>query len=124
MDQPSAPPPSTLGSFLKQVRTRANLSLTDLSEISGIPRNTIHRLEQDEVNNPSIIVLCTLATILEFKILDILAFFGINPAAQLPDLPHYLQIKYPHLSAAALAETQRRLEEVLHHDKYIDTDQP
>ncbi|WP_442876095.1 helix-turn-helix domain-containing protein [Amycolatopsis sp. NBC_01480] len=124
MDQPSAPSASTLGSFLKQARERAQLSLSDLSEITCVPRNTIHRLERDEVLHPSIFVLLALVNALELKTLDVLALLGVDQAAQLPDLATYLQIKYPQVPEAARTEAQRRLEEILHKHEHSNKNAP
>src|SRR6266545_5564964 len=56
VDEPSAPQPITLGSFLRQARERAGFSLRGLAKIAGVAITTIQRLENDEVQHPSPIV--------------------------------------------------------------------
>ncbi len=114
MDEPSAPQPITLGSFLRQARERAGFSLRGLAKIAGVAITTIQRLENDEVQHPSPIVLQRLAGALNVPVGDLLSFLGVRiPPAELPALQEYLKTMHPHLPAEALAEAQRRLEDIL-----------
>jgi transcriptional regulator with XRE-family HTH domain len=114
VDEPSAPSPITLGSFLRQAREHAGHSLRGLAHIANVAVTTIQRLENDEVGHPSPIVLQQLADALELDVAGLLSLLGVRVApTELPDLPEYLKTTYPHLPPEALNEAQRRLEDIL-----------
>lgn len=115
MDEPSAPSLITLGSFLRQAREQAGHSLRGLAQVANVAVTTIQRLENDEVQHPSPIVLQQLADALQLDVARLLSLLGVRVVpTEPPELHEYLKAKYPHLPPDALAEAQRRLEDILH----------
>src|SRR5690348_18490972 len=92
-DQPT-PIPNTLGSFVRQARERAGLSLRNLEAIVGVSRQLLLRLEHDQLDNPSPALLHRLAQALELDSDDLFAFVGYRPSEKLPSLTPYLRAKY------------------------------
>ena len=113
-DQPT-PIPNTLGSFVRQARERAGLSLRNLEAIVGVSRQLLLRLEHDQLDNPSPALLHRLAQALELDSDDLFAFVGYRPSEKLPSLTPYLRAKY-RLPPEALAEASDALRDIL--DKY------
>ncbi|MBV9857243.1 MAG: helix-turn-helix domain-containing protein [Streptosporangiaceae bacterium] len=109
--------PVTLGAYIRAGRERANFSLRNVEQVTGIPRNTLHRLEVDEIDKPDARMLGTLANALELKVADLLAFIGMTPSQELPSLAPYLRAKYK-LPPDAAAEADTRIREIL--DRYDD----
>lgn len=115
MDEPAAPVPVTLGTCVRQARERAGLTLRNLEAITGVARNTLHRLERDQLDNPNPTTLRRLADALEVNSDDLFAFVGYRPSANLPSLAPYLRAKYQ-LPPDAVAEANEALRGIL--EKY------
>lgn len=103
---------TTLGSFVRQARERAGLSLRNLEAITGISRPTLNRLELDQVDHPSLDMLHRLANTLEVNSDDLFAFAGYRASDQLPSLAPYLRAKYQ-LPTAAVTEAQAALQRIV-----------
>ena len=112
MDEPTAPAPVTLGTLVRHARERAGLSLRHLEAITSVPRNTLHRLERDQLDTPSPVTLQRLADALELNRDDLFAFVGYRPSATLPSLAPYLRAKYQ-LPPDAAAEAHEALQGIL-----------
>lgn len=106
------PEPLTIGSSLRQARTRMGLSLRDLEAITHISRPMLHRLERDQIDQPNPRLLHRLAETLELNSDDLFALAGYRPSTQLPTLAPYLRAKYQ-LPPEAVAEAQVALEGIL-----------
>lgn len=108
-------PPVTLGTFVRQARERADLSLRNLEAITGIPRAKLNRLEHGSKIDNEPDVLQRLAEALELSSDDLFALAGYRPSEKLPSLTPYLRAKY-HLPPKALAAASEALREIM--DKY------
>lgn len=106
------PEPLTIGSSLRQARTRMGLSLRDLEAMTHISRPMLHRLERDQIDQPNPRVLHQLAETLELNSDDLFALAGYQPSTKLPSLAPYLRAKYQ-LPPAAVAEAQVALQGIL-----------
>ena len=101
----------TLGQLIRQARERAGLSLRNLEAITGISRTMLHRLELDQVYDPSADTLLRLADALELNSDDLFILMGHQPSTDLPSLAPYLRAKYQ-LPPNALAEAGQALREI------------
>jgi transcriptional regulator with XRE-family HTH domain len=115
MDDTTANPQGTLGTRIRRARERARLSLRNLEAITGISRAMLHRLELDELDNPSAATLRRLADALELDSDDLFALMGYQPRTALPSLTPYLRARYQ-LPPDALAEATEALQGIL--EKY------
>jgi transcriptional regulator with XRE-family HTH domain len=122
VDNPSTPQ-DTLGGYLKRARMRAKLSIRQLEQQAGVPNATIRRLEKDEVQHPSPILLNALATALDLHMADLLDLLGVHVPPTPLKLHEYLKARYPQLPEAALTEAQQRVDDVLHQYGYTNTDE-
>lgn len=118
MDVNGAQMPKTLGELIHQARERAGLSLRNLEAITGISRTMLHRLELNQVDDPSADTLLRLADALELNSDDLFILMGHQPSTDLPSLTPYLRSKY-RLPPSGLAEASQALRGIL--EKY---DQP
>lgn len=109
-NQPAAP--TTLGACVRQARDRAGLSLRNLEAITGISRPMLHRLERDQIDEPSPALLQRLADALELDSSDLFAFIGYQPSSSLPSLMPYLRAKY-HLSPEAAAAAHAAVDRIV-----------
>lgn len=109
-DQPAAP--TTLGAAVRLARARAGLSLRHLEAITGISRPMLHRLERNQMDEPSPALLQRLADALEIDSSDLFAFIGYQPSNTLPSLMPYLRAKY-HLPPDAAAEAHAALDRIV-----------
>ena len=107
---------ATLGEFIRQAREDALLSLRNLEQITGIPRNTLSRLENDSIERPDPQMLHKLADALQLNVRDLFALAGYEAGDKLPSLAPYLRARYSHLPPEAIAEAGRRLQDLL--DEY------
>src|SRR5579859_1106707 len=115
MESNAAQTPKTLGELIRQARERAGLSLRNLEAITGISRTMLHRLELDQVDDPSADTLLRLADALELNSDDLFILMGHEPSSDLPSLAPYLRSKY-RLPPSALAEASQALRGIL--EKY------
>lgn len=115
------PAPTTLGSYLRRAREHHRLTLRNVEQMTGVPRDSLSRLENDRTERPDPAVLHKLADAYQLDVADLFAFVGITPTGTLPSLAPYLRVRYGHLPPEAIAEATRRLQDVL--DEY-DKDAP
>lgn len=115
MKSSTAQTPKTLGELVRKARERAGLSLRNLEAITGISRTMLHRLELDQLDDPSADTLLRIADALELNSDDLFIFLGHQPSTDLPSLAPYLRSKY-HLPPSALAEASQALRGIL--EKY------
>ena len=115
MNEHDAQPPVTIGTFVRQARERADLSLRNLEAITGIPRAKLNRLEHDQKIDNEPDVLHRLAEALELDSDDLFALAGYRPSEKLPRLTPYLRAMY-HLPPKALAAASEALRDIL--DQY------
>jgi len=80
------PTPSTLGTYVRQARERAGLSLRNLEAIVGVSRQLLLCLEHDEVDNPNPTLLHQHAQALELDSDDLFALVDYPPSTELPSL--------------------------------------
>ena len=67
---------TTFGELVRNEREIKNLSLQQLSEITGITPNLIHRIESGENKNISFCHVCALAEALTLNLKDVFTIFG------------------------------------------------
>lgn len=104
--------PVTLGTYIREARERAHLTLRNVEHITGIARSKLFKLEADRIEKPDVRALGILANSLELNVSDLLAFLGVTPSAELPSLTPYLRAKYK-LPPEAAAEADARLRDLL-----------
>jgi transcriptional regulator with XRE-family HTH domain len=107
------PEPTTLGGYLRLARDHHRLTLRNVEQITGVPRDSLSRLENDRTERPDPLVLNKLADAYQLDVADLFAFNGVTPADKLPSLAPYLRARYGHLPPEAIAEANRRLQDLL-----------
>ncbi|CAI7977251.1 HTH cro/C1-type domain-containing protein [Frankia sp. Hr75.2] len=112
MKQNPKPKPSTLGAFLRHARTEGGLSFRQVEMMTGIPRNTICRLENDEVERPAPENLALLASALEVKTSDLFLLAGMPLPEGLPSLPVMLRAEYD-LPDAGIREAEASIRAIV-----------
>jgi transcriptional regulator with XRE-family HTH domain len=85
---------ASLGTFLKEARARAGLSIRDLERVSGVANSYLTKLELNQKTNPSADILQRLADALDLDASELLAFIGVKPASTLPAARTYFRRKY------------------------------
>jgi transcriptional regulator with XRE-family HTH domain len=98
---------SVLGTFLKVQRESAGLSLAALSELTGVSRTQLSRIERGISGNPSSRLLVRIAvegglTVSAADLLHIAA--GCLGVSDLPDFRAYLYAKHPDWPDAAVQQ--------------------
>ncbi|MEY9857637.1 transcriptional regulator with XRE-family HTH domain [Catenulispora sp. GAS73] len=94
---------SSLGALLEAARLRSGLTLKALSEATGIPLTSLHRLFHDRVNRPSPAHIVAIADVLKTARGPLLAAAGYPESGSDADLDTALRATYP-LPDAAIAE--------------------
>ena len=84
----------TLGEYLRAARKKANLSIRQLGNLSGVSHGYLVKLELGQMDNPSAEHLARLAEVLEVDVSELLAFIGIEPSTTLPPPRVYFRRKY------------------------------
>lgn len=87
-----------LGTFLRESREAADLSLRELADRAGVDYAVIHRLEHGE-RSPRAETLQALAPHLGVKIEDLFALAGFATPRGLPSLRPYLRASYSDVPA-------------------------
>lgn len=59
---------TTIGELVQDTRRSLNMTITQLSELSGVPRGTISRIENGEVKRPEFSSVRPLALTLNFPL--------------------------------------------------------
>lgn len=72
------------GLRVKALREGAGLTVKDLSEMSGLGRRTVYKLEEGQIENPKLGVLLSLRAVLDLRSIEEL----------LGDLPSYPSVSY------------------------------
>lgn len=103
---------TTLGEYVRQARERSALSLRNVEQMTGIPRATLSRLENGQVDNPAPRMLHKIADALVLDVSDLFAFVGVTSSEELPNLTPYLRAKYD-LPPEALAEAHKSIGQIL-----------
>lgn len=85
---------SQLGDRLRKARQHKQLSLRQLSEVSGVDHSQIARMERGEFAAPGADKLQRLATALAIDISDLYALAGYTVPDRLPDFVPYLRAKF------------------------------
>jgi transcriptional regulator with XRE-family HTH domain len=89
-----AVPKQSLGTKIKALREKADLSLGQLAELSGVNKVTILRLERDEFTRPRAEKLSALARALGVDPAELLGAAGYASKEALPAFKPYLRTKY------------------------------
>lgn len=101
-----------LGHLIQQARHTRKLSLRQLSSMSGIPRNTIYRIEHGATARPRPDVLTAVANVLMIPIEDIYAIVSYPAPHDLPTFAPYLRARYSDLPIEAIEELTRYFEDL------------
>jgi transcriptional regulator with XRE-family HTH domain len=86
--------PSSLGDYLKRLRTERGLSLAEVAEKVDLAPSYLHYLEAGARKKPHPDYLNRLARFYDVLVEDLYALAGYTPADELPTLPAYLRSKY------------------------------
>lgn len=105
------PKKSQLAAFITTHRERAGLSVPQLAEALGKPRQTVHAWESDNVV-PQVTILEPLARAINVSYEDLYALAGYARPEGLPSGGPYLRAKFPGASKRKLAEAERIFSEL------------
>ena len=84
-----------LGRLIARDRLAAGLSMGELADRTGLSKSTIHRIENDTLENrPSPESLAKIARAMETEVEDYFALAGYLTPTGLPGLAPYLRTKY------------------------------
>ncbi len=109
----------SLGQYLAASRQAAGLTVRQLAQLSGIPRTTISRLENNAVDQPRAESLLKLARVLELNDADLLLCAGLTVPRSHASLDTMLRTSYG-LPPEAIAEAEQQLQAII---KKYDRDQ-
>ncbi|EPY08207.1 DNA-binding protein [Paenibacillus alvei TS-15] len=87
----------TIGELIQDTRRASNITLTQLSELSGIPKGTISRIENDEVKRPQFSTVHPLAKALNIP-LETLIDYYVEIERRSDSLLHILHTTIQHKS--------------------------
>ncbi len=99
----------TLGTYLRDARARAGLSIRELERLTGVANSYLTKLELNQKTNPSAEVLLKLAEVLELDPSEVLRFIGIAPPRIIPSMEVVFRSKYG-LSEAEAKEAAALIE--------------
>lgn len=111
---PKASKPNLLGKKLLAARQHKAMSKYLLSQLSGVHRRTIAKLEDGLIRNPSPEILANLAGHLDLRLADLYPLVGYAVPAELPDFDGYMAAKFRGLPSEAI-------EEISGHLKYLES---
>jgi transcriptional regulator with XRE-family HTH domain len=100
--------PTTLGTLLTQLRTRAGLSMYQLAQRAGLNRSTLMRIEDGTYAQPSVETLNTLARALQVEPEELYDAVWQDSGEPLPSPAIYFRSKYQ-LSDRQIAELESTL---------------
>ncbi len=83
-----------LGTLLRNRRLEAGLSLSQLSDLTGLHKSYLARIEVGDVRQPSTENLQRIAAALELPEATVFGLLDERARDQLPPLPLYLRAKY------------------------------
>lgn len=83
-----------LGTLLRHRRTEAGLSLRELSDLTGLHKSYIARIEVGDVRQPSTENLQRIASALDLPDATVFGLLDARVRDQLPPLQLYLRAKY------------------------------
>lgn len=112
--EPPASKPNLLAKKLLAARKDKDMSQYLLSQLSGVHRRTIAKLEDGLVRNPSPEILANIARHLDLKLADLYPLVGYAVPAELPDFDGYMAAKFRGLPSEAI-------EEISGHLKYLQS---
>ena len=110
----STPGLTPLARLLQELREELGLSYGELSEVSGVPKTTLFRLERGDNRTAHVSTLNKLALALNCDVEALYRAAGLAGASELlPELPVYFRTKYNLDDAAIqkLSETLKQLTE-------------
>src|SRR6266567_4498517 len=99
-----------LGVFIKKLRKDLNLSQKQLAEKTKLARSYISRLEDNQFDSPSAMVLIKLASALRIsheKLFEVAGYVPHMEQTALPAFDVYMKTKYPDLPNQVIAELDR-----------------
>lgn len=68
----------SLGQYLRSLRNSKHMSMAEVRKQTGITNSRLSKLENDQVADPSISVICKLSNCYEVDVVDILNEAGMN----------------------------------------------
>ena len=104
--------PEALGSLVRSAREQADMPITELADLSGIPKGTLSKLENGQVTSPRPATLSALAGALHLPMADLYAAAGYERPSTLPSLPVYLRSRYHYLPPEAQAELSEQVAQI------------
>lgn len=108
----STPELTPLARLLKELRDESGLSYGELSEVSGVPKTTLFRLERGDNRTAHVGTLNKLALALNCDVEALYRAAGLAGASELlPELPVYFRTKY-NLDEAAIQKLSETLKEL------------
>lgn len=93
-----------LGMLLRERRRELQLTVRQLSALSGLQLGTISGLESGKILAPQSDTIAALAEPLQMSVTDLFSAIGWLPAGELPSFRPYMRAKYRDLPVEALAE--------------------
>lgn len=68
----------SLGQYLRSLRNSKHMSMADVHEQTGITNSRLSKLENDQITNPSISVICKLSKCYEVDVINVLNEAGMD----------------------------------------------
>lgn len=68
----------SLGQYLRSLRNSKHMSMAEVRKQTGITNSRLSKLENDQIADPSISVICKLSNCYEVDVVDILNEAGMN----------------------------------------------
>ncbi|GAA0993384.1 helix-turn-helix domain-containing protein [Subtercola frigoramans] len=95
-----------LGEYLQKARHTTGLTIRQLSELSGVPRTTIGKIERGGTARPRPDLLTAVGTALNVPIADLYALANYPAPHNLPSFAPYLRARYHDLSPSTVEELE------------------
>jgi len=97
-----------VGQLIQQHRTQRGMTIRDVEKITSIPRSTLSRIEQGDIEKPNALYLSRLAKAFDVRAADYYELAGYHDPDELPELRVYLCAKLGMSEAEA-----ERVEEII-----------
>ena len=68
----------SLGQYLRSLRNSKHMSMADVREQTGITNSRLSKLENDQITDPSISVICKLSKCYEVDVINVLNEAGMD----------------------------------------------
>lgn len=107
-----SPADMTLGRLLSNARQEAGLTMRQLAERADVQLTVLHRLSNDEVQDPKPAQLIRLAEALELNAAELFLLAGVPVPTELPSVEALLRSEYD-LPQAALEEARRDIDAIV-----------